>query len=1060
MGQDTVPVASSLVGAVTERNAERDALHGGGSGAKADKHLTVTKTKSDGSLKDGFLATAQAVHAVGHKAKEAIKEACVMSLRPQSMSFHPSGVETATTGNDHSSPATATNSGSLARQAKHVAPLQISAAQIHSEASPYPDNTLHVASDPSKNTWPRPSPSVSPGGSSTFPRSDRRPSVTVTESHRSGVSPARRAAGGSVSTRDIKKFIKAFPEVSAHDEEHLEAIYSCALDREGLWHGKMFLTSQHLCFSGTHFTKSAKIILSYPEITGVEKKNSGGMFPNALRMTVDPDRKYVFTAFLKRDSAYADIMNLWRNVVSPLTAAEKSAAFADEVHDADVPHDASDGSMSHSPVGGETVQSLSAPYIVYNDEDTESESEGPVNIEDGSGTVADTAPHEDKAAEMQEEVRAKLLEPVDCDKLVAPLGRLRGSNSEPDISNLMVAGQSSNSIAPLMVPGGLTRPNRASTTIASGIGFIKKMLPGERVRSDSNPAAIEQAIGQLLNGEKYAPAAAHSARSQQASPCLPGSRGKLLRRISQKRSAAGTEENASSLTIARVLEDHSENIGGSSSDNVTLAVATVSAPARPVAPVGCDCSSHLEYGAVDTVLDMDVEDLFAKIFMSSPELVREAHKRRDTHDVVFDAWTLDPQTNQPVSRDVSYTVSYKPPMLSKQTTGGYEKQIILKYIPYSAYVVECTVKTPKAPYGEFFTPVTRYCITHAGPGKARLKVTVKVDFTKRLMWKSQIESATAEGMKGYCAELLTLLKKSTTTNANAQPDGKAAMLAETVETAPADPSPSTSLTHQSGAAESLDIRIESGLFSRIFGFLTRGPDAARSDTTATTADTAVRRRREKRTAIAALSTLAILLTLGLAITALNMYWMVAVGRRLDHTISGLERVRDLVASNRMLGAEPAIAPPVVPKAVPFAEERQRTQARARNLERAHEKLDRMHALLNAAHRRAANLAYSITDANARIQDAVRGVDALLGEPEFSQVSQDSLRTQQQSAAYSEPAHLERHSASSSSASGDLADKPAPLATALSPQADSSQSPHGPVLPLDALDTPRVQQPQI
>ncbi|KAI8589967.1 hypothetical protein BDZ88DRAFT_416554 [Geranomyces variabilis] len=1050
MGQDTVPVASSLVGAVTERNAERDALHGGGSGAKAEKHLSVTKTKSDGSLKDGFLATAQAVHAVGHKAKEAIKEACVMSLRPQSMSFHPSGVETATTGNDHSSPATATNSGSLPRQAKHVAPLQISAAQMHSEASPYPDNTLHVASDPSKNTWPRPSPSVSPGGSSTFPRSDRRPSVTVSESHRSGVAPARRAAGGSVSTRDIKKFIKAFPEVSAHDEEHLEAIYSCALDREGLWHGKMFLTSQHLCFSGTHFTKSAKIILSYPEITGVEKKNSGGMFPNALRMTVDPDRKYVFTAFLKRDSAYADIMNLWRNVVSPLTAAEKSAAFADEVHDADVPHDASDGSLSHSPVGGETVQSISAPYIVYNDEDTESESEGPVNVEDGSGTVADTAPHEDKAAEMQEEVRAKLLEPVDCDKLVAPLGRLRGSNSEPDISNLMVAGQSSNSIAPLIIPGGLTRPNRASTTIASGIGFIKKMLPGERVRSDSNPAAIEQAIGQLLNGEKYAPAAAHSARSQQASPSLSGSRGKLLRRISQKRAAAGTEENTSSLTIARVLEDHSEDISGISSDNVTPVVAAVSTPARPVAPVGCDCSSHLEYGAVDTVLDMDVEDLFAKIFMSSPEIVREAHKRRDTHDVVFDAWTLDPQTNQPVSRDVSYTVSYKPPMLSKQTTGGYEKQIVLKYIPCSVYVVECTVKTPKAPYGEFFSPVTRYCITHAGPGKARLKVTVKVDFTKRLMWKSQIESATAEGMKGYCAELVTLLK-NTTTSVNAQPDGKAVMLAGAVETSPADPSPSTSLTQQkqSGAADSLNTRIESGLFSRIFGVLTRGPDAARSDTTATTVDTAVRRRREKRTAIAALSTLAILLTLGLAITALNMYWMVAVGRRLDHTISGLERVRDLVASNRMSGAEPAIAPPVVPKAAPFAEEQQRTQARARNLERAHEKLDRMHALLNAAHRRAANLAYSITDANARIQDAVRGVNAFLREPEFSQVPQDSLRKQQQSAASSEPAHLERHSASSSSAGDDLTDKPG-----LSP------SPHSPALPQDALDTPRVQQPQI
>ncbi|KAJ3176236.1 Protein Aster-A [Geranomyces variabilis] len=1050
MGQDTAPVASSLVGAVTERNAERDGLHGGGSGAKVDKHHSVQKTKSDGSLKDGFLATAQAVHAVGHKAKEAIKEACVMSLRPQSISFHPSGVDAATTGSDHSSLATATNSGSLPRQTKNVAPLQISAAQVHSEASPFLDNTLHVASDPSKNTWPRSSPSESPAGSSTFPRSDRRPSATVTEPHRTAVSPARRAAGGSVSTRDIKKFIKAFPEVSAHDEEHLEAIYSCALDREGLWHGKMFLTSQHLCFSGTHFTKSAKIIISYPEITGVEKKNSGGMFPNALRMTVDPDRKVPLT-----------------NMITGLapSLAEKSAAFADEVHDVDVPHDVSDGSTSHSPAGGSTVHSTSAPYIVYNDEDTESESEAPVNLEDSNGAVAETAPHEDKVAEMQEEVRAKLLEPVDCDKLAAPLGRLRGSNSEPDISNLMAAGQSSNSTAPLIISGSYTRPNRASTTIASGIGFIKKMLPGERVRSDSNPAAIELAIGQLLSGEKYAPASAQSPRSQQASPCMSGSRGKLLRRISQKRGAAGTEENTSSLTIARVLEDHSEDAGGTTSDSAIPTAAAVSAPARPAAPVSCECSSHLEYGAVDTVLDLDVEDLFSKLFMSGAELVSEAHKRRDTHDVVFEAWALDPQTNQPVSRDVSYTVSYKPPMLSKQTTGGYEKQIVLKCVPRSAYVVECTIKTPKAPYGEFFSPVTRYCITHAGPGKARLRVTLKVDFTKRLMWKSQIESATAEGMKSFCAELVTLLKSTTTTANNAQSDSKAEGLAGRVETASADPSPTALTTHKTGAGVTLDTRSESGLFSPIFGFFTPGPASAHSDSTATAADTAARRRREKRTAIAALSTLALLLTLGLAITALNMYWMVAVGHRLDHTISGLERVRDLVTSNRISAAKPAIAPPVAPKAAPFPDEQQRYQARARNLERAHEKLNRMHALLNAAHRRAANLAYSITDANARIQDAVRGLNGVLGETEFSHTPRDPARgqqqqqQQQQSASPREPEQQHQHRAATSSASSDMADKPGSPTSdnALASLADSSPSTDDPALPVAAADIPRAEE---
>ncbi|KAJ3153693.1 hypothetical protein HDU86_005192 [Geranomyces michiganensis] len=996
MTKETAPAASSLVGAVAERNAEGDSLHGGGSAAKADKRLSVQKNKSDGSLKDGFLATAQAVHAVGHKAKEAIKEACVMGLRPQSS--HPTGAESVT-GCDVSSQVVPTNSSSLPRPPKNVvAPLQISASQ--SDVSVYSESTLHTGTEGPKHTWPRSSPSVSPGGSSTFPRSARRPSGGVAEAYRTGVSPVRKAAGGSVSTRDIKKFIKAFPEVSAHDEEHLEAIYSCALDREGLWHGKMFLTSQHLCFSGTHFTKSAKIILSYPEITGVQKKNSGGMFPNALRMTVDPDRKYVFTAFLKRDSAYADIMNLWRNVVSPLTAAEQAAAFADEVHDADAAPNFSDGSLSHSPTGGAPIHSMSAPYIVYPDEDSESDGDVLVKHDDGNGAIAEAAAAV-KAADMQEEVRENPLEPVAdmSEKLAAPLGRLRASNSEPDISHLAAAGQVLNSPAPLLGTGPLARPNRASTTIASGIGFIKKMLPGERARSDSTPTTIEQALAQLVYGDKTTPPSNDSARSQQGSPSMAGPRGKLLRRISQKRSAAGTVENTSNITIKRVPEDDSQELGGSTADSITT-IAVVSTIARPTAPVNCDCPSHLEYEAVDTVLSLDVEDLFAKIFISDPELIREAHRRRDTHDVVFDAWTLDPQTNHPVSRDVSYTVSYKPPMLSKQTAGGFEKQTVLKYVARSAYVVECTVKTPKAPYGEFFSPVTRYCITHAGPGKARLKVTVKVDFTKRLMWKSQIESATAEGMKGYCAELVKLLKSSTTA-ANA-PEASA-VLSVAVGTVSADPLNSKSAATGSIVFDSpRKVYGDMGSLSRVLSFVASafrksrsGPAANTSDSaTAATASHAARQRREKRTAIAALSTLALLLLLGVAITAMNMYWMVAVGRRLDHTISGLERVKDLMAS-KWAGAEEAITPPAIPNAALFHNQQQlRNQARAKNLEKAHEKLERMHAALNTAHRRAANLANSITDANARIQESVAGLDGLLSGPEFSQVPQNPVSEQE------------------------------------------------------------------
>ncbi|KAI8908126.1 hypothetical protein DFJ77DRAFT_513527 [Powellomyces hirtus] len=985
---------TALVGSVVDKHSAAKSSHAPSTtttpstAIKGERQLSQ-RTRSDGSLKEGLLATAHAVYDVAHNAKEALKDACL----PLRISASHAGEHQDVSS---SSLTTAAYNTSAPRQEAPSAP----------DASRYPENPLP---DESKGTqsWPRTSPGVTPAASSTFPRS-ARPSLVPTDIPHIALSFVRRSvksSGGTVTTRDIKKFLKAFPEVASRNGEILEATYSCALDRDGLWHGKMFLTNAHLCFSGTHFTKSAKIIVSYPEITGVEKKSTAGMFPNALRMTVDPDRKYVFSAFLKRDAAYGDIVNFWRNVVSPLNAAERAMAttFADEIVDAT--KDESDQSLPGSPERGGILDEHLRSVVGYEaggkDDGTDSESEVSTWIEaDGNGNKpAGSRVSNAKTLEMQQEVRAKLLEPVPLENgssLSAGfqndrgLGGLRGSNSEPDIAHLAqplaLAANSS------FHTGTVCRSHRAQTTLASGIGFIKKMLPtkgGDPSNVGNSSCAsldVHPPTAQPNVDRSTSPApTTNDGASAPHSPALRTN--KILRRLSASRRQSARPQlgDHSSHAIVKVAEDNSEDPRTS-----------VSKTSRPAAPATCDCPAHFDSTAIDILLDLDVETVFAKIFTSSPDLVREAHNRRDTHDVVFEPWNTDDTNGHLVNRDVTYTVSYKPPMLAKQTATGYEKQTVIRQDDVAGvYVVECNVRTPKAPYGEFFMPINRYCLTHAGPGKTRMLVTVKVDFTKRLMWKTQIENATVDGIKAFCNELVSLLKSKGTEagiRENSSPVKAAATCKASVSATEASPSAqSTAASTPRPAAvpgsRSKPFAFVSRLADLVVGPLLRSSSATSVDGSTSENNKAERHRREKRITIAALLALAVLLLLGFLLTVLNVYWILSVGQRLDNTISGLEKVRELVISGHSLsnaaglagGDSSALRIPVAVVAKETRLEDEKRQFRAHNMERAHEKLERMQASLTAAQRRTNNLAHSIADANTRIQDAFKDLDGLLGD---------------------------------------------------------------------------------
>lgn len=106
--------------------------------------------------------------------------------------------------------------------------------------------------------------------------------------------------------RDFHTLFKSVP-----DDDYLIEDYSCALQREILAHGRLYVSEGHLCFSSNIFGWVTTLVMSFDEIVSVEKRSTALLFKNGLMITT-LHAKHVFASFASRDSTYDLIVNIWK----------------------------------------------------------------------------------------------------------------------------------------------------------------------------------------------------------------------------------------------------------------------------------------------------------------------------------------------------------------------------------------------------------------------------------------------------------------------------------------------------------------------------------------------------------------------------------------------------------------------------------------------------------------------------------------------------------------------------------------------------------------------------
>jgi len=106
--------------------------------------------------------------------------------------------------------------------------------------------------------------------------------------------------------RDFHQLFRSVPE-----DDYLIEDYSCALQREIILAGRIYVSEGHICFSSNILGWVTTLVISFDEVVAIEKENTAMVFPNAIAIKTLHAR-HTFRSLLSRESTYDLMVNIWK----------------------------------------------------------------------------------------------------------------------------------------------------------------------------------------------------------------------------------------------------------------------------------------------------------------------------------------------------------------------------------------------------------------------------------------------------------------------------------------------------------------------------------------------------------------------------------------------------------------------------------------------------------------------------------------------------------------------------------------------------------------------------
>ncbi|XP_017777204.1 PREDICTED: GRAM domain-containing protein 1B-like, partial [Nicrophorus vespilloides] len=110
-------------------------------------------------------------------------------------------------------------------------------------------------------------------------------------------------------SEDFKQTFKDAP-----DDERLVVDYSCALQKEILVQGRLYVSQNYLRFYANIFGWETSVSVKWKDVTAITKEKTALVIPNAVLIATRND-KFFFTSFVARDKTYLMLFRVWQNAL-------------------------------------------------------------------------------------------------------------------------------------------------------------------------------------------------------------------------------------------------------------------------------------------------------------------------------------------------------------------------------------------------------------------------------------------------------------------------------------------------------------------------------------------------------------------------------------------------------------------------------------------------------------------------------------------------------------------------------------------------------------------------
>lgn len=92
------------------------------------------------------------------------------------------------------------------------------------------------------------------------------------------------------------------------------ADYSCAVQRDILVHGRLYVSQNYLCFYANIFRWETCLCIKWKDVTAITKEKTARVIPNAILVSTVTEKHFI-TSFTSRDKAYLMLFRVWQNAL-------------------------------------------------------------------------------------------------------------------------------------------------------------------------------------------------------------------------------------------------------------------------------------------------------------------------------------------------------------------------------------------------------------------------------------------------------------------------------------------------------------------------------------------------------------------------------------------------------------------------------------------------------------------------------------------------------------------------------------------------------------------------